>query len=531
MNLNIIEESFLYDYYLLDIATGEFGDKKLLLNFLGELYDINQKRLVTLAKLLDDQEVLEIKTLADYYRYRRIQQYVNNFVENKAENDIDNVIGIKGGVLIRLNNLEYRPASTRKLVSDEVTKLAQKSTVEGYVILGISQALGILFEKNLEDGLASLDKASKWGNLLAILASIKLSLNKEDHEKHFSRLITKVDKTNFKELINCYQNRYGFNKVNGSLELELFLSLLNSGRLEEANVDTSMARLIYCQTIGIADKQRLLFSNNRALVTEVCDLPINIKYKPLNYNLEALENNLIFAKEKEKISQLLRQTSSRNKSIYRPMSFVSNSVYVRTKVLALIKDLFEDANISDIDVKSLERNDVQNNPMNFVFSNIRERKNNVLVLNFAGDIDSDIMDDMKEFLDINRRKNFPISLGNLKFDLSSVLIVVVADKTNSSLLANLTNPVNITLSNDNKEAILNDLIKDKVEEYRFNNMEIEAELVNELLKLQIDSVNQFFERICQDVDCPDGLVKVSLADYEKYRKGRSSNQYGFRGGK
>ena len=495
---NILKETFLFEYFTHNSIVGAFFDSKDLFLRLGELFGLTKVDLEGLFQKTQSPAVLDIVSAGDYKRYKRIKQYYK-MVEEEQEctSEEDSLISIKGNAISEVceQEMKVNEDSTATLAVKHLMEKAQEGNVLALRVLGILQCEGILLDKNLESGTENLKKAMRWGDVIATIAMLKYSL--DDKYDLLMMLNAAVKNTPYEFFVPLQEKAYDL-RVEGECNQELLLlrRAISAKKVEQGVFDPLFARIVYSMALGIKDKEKILFAANKEMISEACDLPLRLSLKNIDVDEQAIENLPFERKEeKRKVRQWLSYSNVRWADIFRPLCMCSNSEYLLNSYASAVCKALGDVNVERINVGDLQERDFELNKNNVFLRGLDERKNNVFLLVFTGDINSTVMEYAMAIMQTAKRCKFRLNHPAVTIDLSSVLPICICDKKNAQKLRNLVELVELaSLRPEEKESALKNILEKESKAYETGEISLSKEVLDKLCDLPIETAERIIDK-------------------------------------
>lgn len=531
---NVLTETFLYEYFLHDAILGSFYDRKTLFLRLGEVFCLPEKEISDLFDLTENESVREIASESDYKRYRRIKQY-NELIGNaQLYSEIeDMLIAIKGNAVVTATRYGMKASeeSTETLVVKTLMGGAQVGNVVALRVLGILQCEGITVAKDLCCGVKNLKKAMQWGDIPATLAMVKYSST--DKVELVKILNASVENTPYTFLSSLVEDKYDVSaEGEQSEEVLLVKQAINANKLKQDNYDSLCSRLVYSKIIGIKDKEKIVFSECKEMLSEACDLPLRLKFDEIEVDEAAIDDLKINREnERKSLIQALYGSDIRTKDEFRPICLCSNSEYVLETYASAVCGALKTSNVERIEVGELREYDFEPNRNNVFLRGLNECKNNVYLLVFKGDVSDTAIELTKTVLRSDKRRKFRLNQPAVTLDLSSVLPICVCDKENAKKLKNITEIIELApVRAEEKASVIDDLLEKKEKTYAIGEITVSSEVKEKLCTLTAENAEKILDKVIRTNRSKGKSLELSMDMVEPYlNKKTGGNNYGFGG--
>lgn len=543
---SFLEELFLKEYFLHNAILGNYCSKQETFDFLAKIFKISDKKANILYELAEQQSVQEITTEADACRYKRIGQFrtINNKT-NLFDEQTDAIITIKTEAIVIAAQMDLCVES--KCTKSKLYQLLLDRSNCGYVdalrVLGTLQVTGLFVEKNRQAGQKNLAKASEWGDVVAMFLLVRLGVVDSTLQNNFY----------FATQDTPYWELYKIADVEPFIPSEeqaevLLLNKLFTYRTVKQNVYSEPhAHVIYATGISNEDKERLLFSDNKQLLSDALNLPI---YRPINVDLECNWGELRLMaldrrNEQNQVIASLRNRDLRRLSTYRPLCLCTNSQYLQEQYARALEKCFDNTLVQRITVGGLQEIDFEPTSNNvFVRSckcddelglqKIKNDTNNVFILFLNGEISNATMKHIKEFLSTEYRRQFRLLRPNLTLDFSYTLPICICDSDNAKKIKTLVETIQIAeLESEESLKVINEMLETKAKLYFGNNVELTDNAVELLSKFAVEEAEEIIDiafrsqRALQD-SCNN--ISFAITPYIKtYDRQHGERTFGFGG--
>ncbi|MCH5172339.1 MAG: hypothetical protein J1F31_05890 [Erysipelotrichales bacterium] len=526
----MLKDNFLNEYFLCEhILRPIVINKIVLFNKLATIFLIPQDVAEELQDVCFNSAVQDIHSNDEYMQYCRTQNYFENSnYSNNLSEQVKRTIQIKG------NAIKHVPFDTEKATRTAIVNRLYESASSGSItsmrILGFMECEGIYLTKNPERGYKNIEKAAKWNNIESILMA--LYYNKNERELNLQRLFSITNKTIYEDIVNDAEEVYNLKAKRVVLpECKLLKKTFEQNSSVKAEVyNPQYARLIFSNVINETKKNRVISFSKNQNIAEVLDLPLNLSFTPscvnLNTNSFCLENR---EEHKEVLSylDLIRLGSHRG---LKPLCITSNSKYVLKLYKKFLSRCFLNSNIEDIDVQDLSRYDIEPTKENIFLRRCNEDKNNIYFLTFNGEIEHELMERVLPFVQNDKRSKFLIVNLSVEANLDAIIPICFCDKANAQNLKKHCDIVEFSSFNMlEKSLLLDEMINMQKENLKIQNIEIEDEVKNSLLKRSIDDMDKIIEKSLLFAQKNNGCINISLNIYKSIisKENKHSKSYGF----
>ncbi len=531
---NVITETLLSDYFNVERIVGKFVDRAATFAKLCKIWGVGTVQKDKLFALASSAAVEEILTYTDYTRFRRIKQY-NEMTGNPQSfsKEEEVVIYIKGTAI--------KDCDRCMLVSDDETTLssmqlaltaaAQQGDICALKVLGFLQCEGLCGFSDKDCGLKNLMKGAQWADVSC--AVMTLFYSKEDVPSSIAMLNAAIKNMPFKsELTKLVKSRYGDVECVDK-DVELTLKAFSMGRQDKVTYNAMYARWAFSPLVSIKDKEKVVFAEDKSVLTRACDLPLRLQYSHVDFERDSLDALPICReKDNEAIAIALEANDFRNSDVYKPLCICTPSEALGSLYVDALQKIFAQENVEIMDFSDISDQDAETEDGNLFLRYVNEDKNNVLILVLRGDVNERTLRLAKSFLDGEKRGKTALAQPPVRIDLSAILPICVCDKTNAKKLARHVDVVEVSsITATEKMGVATKLLDKKAQEKRLSGLSIDEEAMIALTALPISMIEKVLARFTLERAMNKTNKNVLTADaVKRWSVSRvKSNTFGFGG--
>ena len=538
--LHIISETFLQQYFLYCAILGKYCNRLMLFNEVADLFFISDEEREYLFALSEDEPVRDIVTYGDAMRYSRVRQYCEFSEYTLIYDDAQEMVSIKSkAIMLAVNNNLYADANaTQSQIYKSLLDGALAGNIVAMRLLGTLQCKGVFVEKQPEIGLKNLTRAGQWGDMVSLLTVARYLLLQDDRnvlEECLNRLAAVVAYTKYEHLLNMLQQNYEITATKQSGEILLLKKAFAANRVKADVYNPLCARLIFSSAIDIKDKEKILFSDNKGLLSEVCDLPLKLAYGNLSLDVAALDKSpLKREKEQSKLKTELLNSDLRQHDGYRPLCLVSDDDYaLETYVHAIESMLQAEDHFERIDVADLKQYDFEPTSNNVFVRSCNDAQNNIFLLTLKGDIDNATLQHIKSFLSSAKRRRFRLNSPRVTLDFSPILPICISDEANATRLGDAVECLYIAgISAEEKKSLVNEMLASKSKLYLTKTVSAEQEVMSMLCNGSPSSVERVLDKLFSENRFNSNFTAITaelIKPYEKVLSNHAQKAFGFGG--
>ncbi len=531
---DILTETFIFEYFLYNALLGKNFPSKAVFETLSEVFCLKNND--DLYDLLESEIIKEITTEGDYKRYRRIKQYNELIGQAHLFDEKEEIlISLKGKAIITANQYSLFATNemTKTLIERNLHQYAKQGSIIAMRVLGTLECTGIAFEQNKTSGLKYLEKATHWGDTFAGLSLIQFDEDKR--KKTLEKINASISDTPYRFLTEILQKEYKIETNKKNEEILLVKKAFSTGKLKPDLYEPLYARTIFSSTLRLKDKEKIVFAENKEIISEACDLPLKLKDEDILVDEEILHKMPILRPEEQhNLLIALKNSDLKTTKAYKPIALVSDSEYALEIYAKTITKLLEGAHLERIDGSSLRMIDFEPTKNNVFIRYAEEGKNNIYLFSLKGDIDDEVLENIISFLKTDSRSKFYLNHPAVNLDLSRILPICICDKENGSKLKNFVEFISISsISSTEITEVIKDMLEEKSKAYRITSTTIEDPALAELSSFPIETIDKILDRALKEFRIKNEGIHLTMEMLHPYLEEKkltsTKRKYGFGG--
>lgn len=533
--MNIIEETVLEQYFLFQAVLCRHINDGELFGLISEKLLLDKEEAQELFALTQIDTVKEIVTPSDAMRFARIRQYNELNGKQPFTDLVCQTVALKTHALstAESNGLLTGGHSTKSMVYNALNSVANVGNVTAMRILGFILCEGKLVKKNFLQGQKLLSRTAEWGDGLGTLMLLSYLTEKSDLAENVSRLNACVCGTEYATFYQKACEKYNVQSVAPSEEVILLKKAISSMRFKSEVYDAQGARLLFEKGLTASDKEKVIFSENKSLLSEVCSLPLKLRNGAISAQKSPDFSPLHREKEQNRVFAALRNADLRQRDSYRPICLVSRSDYILNAYADLLSSLnTSETKLERMDFADLKQSDFETTGNNIFVRSACDGKNNVYLLMLVGAVEDFALEGAKNFLDTVKRRRFHLTTPLVTLNLDPILPICICDEANADKIKDAVDIVRLAdVSQSEKRALLSRMISDKSDYYLHRTVETEESALDELCACSRSQAEFVLDRVFGDNRFSEGFNCVTADAVHGYVKlfGNKSRAYGFGG--
>ena len=435
-------ELTLHEYFVFEAVLGDYCEREKIFPLLGKIFRLSDEEIETFLAKISAPAITSVHGLAEYYRSKRILQFLEiTEGEGELSEEENYLISLKGNAFTQMKKIGMiaEESAAAYAIYGHLIETASAGVLVALRILGILRCTGIGVEKDLESGRKELERAAHWGDVVSAIALCEYGDGARD--KYAGVVLACLKNTPFE-----YLREEIFPNVAPNVAPDENVRLLKKGieasRVNRVMFDPVVARVVFSEVIDDEAKEALIFSFDRRVVSDACELPLSLSYAtpfvpdPTAFSARTFGR----ADEVDRMMRNVANVDLRATSSYAPLCFVSDSRATRDCYYEAIKEAFSGANVAKIRSPFL-RGALEPDKNHLFLRNLVEKKANVLVFFFEDQMDRAVLDIFENFLNGEERRRFRVDHPALSLDLGAVLPICISDKGHQRELARITDQI------------------------------------------------------------------------------------------
>ena len=526
-------ELALHEYFVFEAVLGDYCVKDSIFPLLGKMFRLTDGEIEEFLAKVSQPSVANIRGVNEYFRKKRINEYLafDGEKEIGLTEEEEYLISLKGNAFTQMQKLKMdaEKESAAYSIYGNLIEKASAGIIVALRILGILRCTGIGMARDLERGRKALEHAAYWGDVVSAIALCEYG---DGAREKYAGVVLACLKNTPCEYLREEIFPDVAPTVVPDLNVRLLKKSMDASRVNKVMFDPVTARVVYSEVIDDEAKEALIFSGYRGNVSEACELPLSLSYaRPLVADRDVLTEQTFGRRDEvDHIMRNLANVDLRTNEVYAPLCLISDSPATRARYYAAIKAAFKDANVAR--VKPPLFGDDLNLDKNHVFlRNLVEKKANVLVFFFEGEMKRELYETFVAFLNGEDRRRFRIHKPALSLDLGSVLPICIAEKDFQRSLASHTDQVTIEpLTAAEKPAMIDKVYAHYCSLYGIAAGQVAADVKKELETMDFDRIDETFKKLLLDHRSELSGKEITMELAKRYlKKGGGGFSFGFGG--
>lgn len=543
---NTTKELFLTEYFKQLAALGPFCSKSSF-DFLAEVFQLSSKEAAKLWSAAEQESVVDIVTLEDANRYKRILQLLAINDTTLPASEVNNTIFVKSNAITAMS--EIGMCAERNVTSAQTLQNLHAHVLQGYTtamyIWGTIQCEGndaLCVAKHFETGVADIEKAAHWGYIPAILTLLHYLNNKDRYPTHQINHTTKY----YQKLLCAFALNSPYRDMLDVLNIkrdacdanaQLLLALIAQRKIKTELFDKSVANVVYGDTIDNIAKEKLLFDPDANAIKEIATLPTHL-LRGIREANEAFFQSLPFVNRDAEKADLLNEINRMGDVFFeqrKPVCLCCQDPFALDAYKRGFENMESDGpkpqHVATIDIAELSDVDLLPNADNVFVTTCKNNSRNLYLLVLQGNISADKIRAVKNFLQYNKRAKFKLCQPAVTLDLSPIAVVCLCDKQNADKLSGAVNVGTISpLSAEERLLILKRRIQEVHRRYEDLPLHVNDSDIELLSRYPLDTALMALEKLYQRISGGAASAKdiaFYIAEAEKSHNGNRG--YGFGG--
>jgi hypothetical protein len=299
-------------------------------------------------------------------------------------------------------------------------------------------------------------------------------------------------------------------------EIKLLTQAFNATILKREVYEPKYARVLYSNVISLHDKEKAVFNPGKEAIAAIADLPLKVAQKTMLPDKSWLGNVALYRKsEQGKIVANLGYNM--HSAAYRTLCLCSDSKYILKMYARALKSM-NGLNVESINVIDLASYEIEPTANNVFVRSIDEDRNNIFLIYVFGDVANQVIDNIKGFLQTEKRSKFHLGVPNVTIDLSNVLPIVLCDKHNMQKLADVCDMVEVADVGQNElQSLVADMVESKRREYCLTQVKCAEDIMNVINNMTADEIETCIDNAIRAEATKSDVVLLDKDILTKYK--------------
>lgn len=526
-------ELCLDKYFFAEHVFGGAFDRRAVFMRLAQIFLVPEQDAEKLFGMTESDAVREVDCVASYNRYMRISDYRKGQRALAAFDGAQTeMVKIKGGALKLAETIKLKTAGENPEgeVCRALFAIAEQGVIAAMLVAGVLQCEGIAVCKNVADGLKRINRAAAWNSVDGVLCA--LYYDGGSRRLNIDRLYALTDGSPHPELCALAEKTYGVSHGAKPSETLLLEKTFAGGKVCRELYNAQYARVAHGRLLPAADRQKLLLSENAALIAEACELPLKLD-KHAWCNADLGDTALSRTDELDALRRALENGDLRDIYEYRPLCLCSDSNYLLEMYARAVEDGLKDSNVVRIEAADLQARDFDETKDNIFLHGCDEDKDNVYLLFVRGKVDAFVATRITEFLSSRRRRHMRLRVPSVTVDLGAILPVCFCDRRGAQSLGAAVSSVRLAdISAAEKPLALADTLARKAEYFGMAEIKLDDGAFDALAAMPFDAACSALDGAVLAKRKGSAALTLCERDIKAFvDAGRAKvNQYGFGGG-
>ncbi|MBQ7088264.1 MAG: hypothetical protein IJN04_01300 [Clostridia bacterium] len=326
---------------------------------------------------------------------------------------------------------------TADLIADTLLTTAMNGNVDAMVTLAYMEYHGLCLRKDTVSALKRIRLCAEWNHLFGNLMGI--AYDKRHRATYYNTLYTVLRSSHQREVFDYLCEAKGYDETCEKLPTARIIDrAFGLGIIKRNEYDSQFAKVAFSPLISDEDKKKLLLNKRKGAIEALSDLPFDVEREPL-FAFDADKAKAIPLDREEEMAQVLCSlypAVSNRPEMYRTLLVAGDDAYVNGMYVAAVRDGFAAHNkVIEVDAGNLTLQDFAGSKEHFILRGLSEtgRSHTVFLVKHCEEIGQREQEELIKLLDYECRRKFNLAEPTVSLDLSDVLIVLFAGKSNDAV--------------------------------------------------------------------------------------------------
>lgn len=384
----------------------------------------------------------QYRTITDYAAYERLCRTIE-FAERSGQSvdltPVDRVVLAKKreAMLIKQELFKQSKNLTADLIADTLLTTAQNGNMDAMVLLSYLEYHGICICQDKENAVRRLNLCARWNHLFGNLMGI--AYDKENRCEYYNTLYTILRSSNQREVFKYICQSTGYDgpcekcAVARIIEQAFALDII-----QRNTYDRIFAKVAFSSLLSAEDKEKLLLSKKQGAIVSLSDIPFDVdRSKKFSFDRAAARKLPLHREEElDKLLCSLSPATNNRLHLYQTLLVAGNDEYIADMYLEALKAGFSRKNkVIEVDAGTLGMEDFVGAKENFLLRGLSETRQShtVFLVKDCEELGERELEELVKLLDYEYRCKFKLLEPTVSLDLSDVLIVLFASRTNDKV--------------------------------------------------------------------------------------------------
>jgi len=382
------------------------------------------------------------RNITDYAAYERLCRTIE-FAEKSGQlvelTPKDRVILAKKREAMQIKSDLFKQSKnlTADTIADTLLNTAMNGNVDAMVTLAFMEYHGICIRKDPPHAVKRLALCAKWNHLFGNLMGI--AYNSPNAEDYYDTLYTILRSGNQREVFDYICRATGRDAPCTRKPIARVIEkAFGMGIIRRNIYDPIFAKVAFSPLICDEDKEKLLLSRKKDAIVSLSDIPFNVD-RETGFSFDGSKAQELPLQRVEELHNILCgiwPATHHRPALYRPLLVAGDDSYIADMYLNALKAGFGETNkVFEVDAGTLAPQDFAAAKEHFILRGLSEtkRSHTVFLVKHCDELGQELLPELVKLLDYDYRRKFKLLEPTVSMDLSDVLIVLFASRTNENV--------------------------------------------------------------------------------------------------
>ena len=523
MKNSYLIEPFLSSFYLAEAICRHFisdTERAEMFLELAGVFCIPDDCLAEYYRASNESYYRNIVNLADYNKFCRTIEFLKISGKEIECSDTDRLIlaqkcnAMKAKHEILPNDANLTRTSLYLTLSD----LAERGNVNALSLLAFLEYNGICLSEDKPGALAKIRKAARWNDLFACLMGICYDIERTDrYESTLNAVLTLSGRRSAYESVRTHH--FLTEAPERNPEAELLEKAFGIGTVERNLYNRYYADLLGSEIVSYEDKKKLVHSEVQDSLISRIPFGASFKQKPRFDRTAADSVPLQREQELRGILRHITVESAGPGGVSKPLMIASSSDFVVGMYRDMLRVGFGDGGAVEIDARILNVHDLDSTVDNVFLRGISRTGSarTVFIIHGCEELERNELEMLTKWLSNSYRKSFVLYNPQITFDLSGIMIVLLATVKGTEL-SPLTSRCETVFAervkSEEKRRVIETELASALASYNIKDMSISEECLTFLEEYDTNRIAQIIESAVRNA-VYEGRNEIILSDVKE----------------
>lgn len=502
-----LTEVFLKYFFLLESVCSDYLSRKEKWDAYKKLADIFCIEMDdTVKDYFEESEkkhFLEIKDVASYERLCRIIEFAEKSGQDVEMTEEDYLIlsQKRAAVNAKADIFKHAKNLTKETISSTLQSTAMNGNIDAMALLAFMEYNGICITKDAYHALKRIRLCAKWSHTFGNLMGIAYDTTNEQY--YYDVLFTVFRNENQKEIfkyicaVKQYQGTAEKDSVARIIEKAFGLDII-----KRSTYDHAFSRIAFSELISPEDKEKILLSKQKDILSAFADIPFDAKKEPrISFDAECTKT--VTVKRTNELSGILKNMTVTVRcpaKVYKPLYIISADDYLTEMYSDMLKSGIGKEQCVEIDASTLTTRDFLPDRDNLFLRALSGTKTTQTVFFFknCSELEQPVMNELLKMTDYTYRNSFKLSYPAVTMNLSEIKFVFFSEKPIKELVEICDTMHSGKISQAEKKTVAETVFTERASEYGLKKLSMEESCYEYLAGFDVERLSGVIDEVIRE---------------------------------